>query len=58
MDERVLDKIQNKFGLLDHIIDKKRNADGFDVAEETEFERVFTEEEEEEEKPLSKKAKV
>lgn len=39
LDERVLNKIQNKFGLLDQIIDEKQNADGFNISSTEEFER-------------------
>ena len=48
LDERVLSKIQGKFGLLDQIIDGNANKDGFDILETEAFDRVFEEEEEEE----------
>jgi len=48
LDEKVLNKIQKKFGVLDHIIDNKENKDGFDILETEAFDRVFEEEEVEE----------
>jgi SWI/SNF-related matrix-associated actin-dependent regulator 1 of chromatin subfamily A len=55
LDERVLNKIQSKFGLLDRIIDGKGNSDGFDIGENLDFERVF---EEDASAPEAKRAKV
>ena len=56
----MLSKIQNKFGLLDQIIDGKSNADGFDILDTTSFDRVFDNvddvaEEEEDREPAVKR---
>ena len=44
LDERVFKKIQDKFTLLDKIIDRSANKDGYAVEENELFEREFEDE--------------